>query len=59
MLTTLKVMPIPDAVAIPFVAQHLDKETGAFAPTEAHEKAVGPVLDELHRWTGALATLRS
>lgn len=57
-LTTLKMVPIVEAVTIPFVAQTIDKETGAFTPTEVHEKSATVMLDELLRWTEALAALR-
>jgi NAD(P)H-dependent FMN reductase len=55
-LATLKVVPLPEAVNIPMVAQHL--EAGVFRGTEAHDKAAVVMLDELLRWTEALATLR-
>jgi NAD(P)H-dependent FMN reductase len=57
-VTTLKMMPIVEAVAIPFVAQHLDKASGAFAAAESHETSGKAMLDELAKWTGALRTLR-
>jgi NAD(P)H-dependent FMN reductase len=58
-LTAVKVMPIPEQVTIPFVTQYLEKETGAFRGTEAHAKAAGEMLDELHRWAEALRSLRA
>jgi hypothetical protein len=58
-LVAVKVMPIPQGVAVPFVTQHLDRETGAFQGTEAHAKAAAEMLDELHRWAGALKPLHS
>ena len=58
-LTTVRVMPIPEAVTIPFVTQYLDKETGAFRATEAHARAAADLLDELHRWAEALWPLRA
>lgn len=57
-LTTLKMVPIVEAVVIPFVAQAVDRETGVFTATEAHEKSATALLDELLRWTEALAALR-
>ena len=56
-LTTLKVMPIPEAVAIPFFGQHRDAD-GIFTATEAHEKAATDMLNELSRWAAALKMLR-
>lgn len=58
-LGALKMVPLNEAVPIPFFSQMIDKETGAFAPTEAYEKGVVTMLDELKRWDGALATLRT
>jgi hypothetical protein len=45
-------------VAIPFFAQFIDKETGAFDPGEVQAKAATLMLDELLKWTAALAPLR-
>jgi NAD(P)H-dependent FMN reductase len=56
-LTALKMMPIPEAVVIPFFPQHM--VDGVFAKDLApHELAVTSVLDELARWTTAMKTLR-
>ncbi|HEX7476703.1 MAG TPA: hypothetical protein VF331_02750 [Polyangiales bacterium] len=55
-LTTLKIMPLPEAVSIPFFSQHL--KDGVFDPSDAQAKAVTDMLDELLRWTNALKTLR-
>lgn len=56
-LTALKIMPVPEAVNIPFVAQHLD-EDGRFKPTELADAAATAMLDEVLKWTGSLAALR-
>ena len=60
-LTTggVKMVAIAEAVSIPFVGQAIDKETGAFKPTDAQDKSAAAMLDELARWTTALATLRA
>ena len=58
-LGALKMVPLNEAVPIPFFAQMMDKETGTFKPTEAYEKSAATMLDELKRWDGALATLRT
>jgi len=55
-LTGLKMMPIPEAVIVPFVARLL--EGGAFRADDTHDKAADTMLDELLRWTGALKQLR-
>lgn len=54
-LTSLKLMPIPEGVAIPFFSKLL--EDGVFKG-EAQEKAASGMLDELLKWAGALKTLR-
>ena len=58
-VTTLRMMPIPEAVAVPFFAQHIDDATGAFDPGDVQAKAAGAMLDELGRWTTALGQLRA
>jgi NAD(P)H-dependent FMN reductase len=57
-LTTLKMVPIVEAVTIPFVAQAIDKDSGSFKATEQHDRSATVLLDELLRWTGVLAALR-
>lgn len=56
-LTSLKVMPIPEAVSVPQFAQWI--VDGVFAPPEGQSKAAAAMLDELARWTSALAPLRA
>lgn len=58
-VAALRMMPIPEAVTIPFFAKSLDEGTGAFSPTEVQERASVSMLDELHRWAEALGPLRS
>jgi NAD(P)H-dependent FMN reductase len=58
-VSAMKLVAIPEAVTIPFVGQAIDKESGAFKATDAHDKSAATVLDELARWTTALATLRA
>jgi NAD(P)H-dependent FMN reductase len=55
-LTSLKVVPIPEAVTIPFFAKLIDA-AGTFDGS-AQEAGAKTMLDELAKWTGALATLR-
>ncbi len=57
-VTTLKMMPMVEAVNIPFFAQHLDAEKG-FTPTEVHEKMATDLLNELLRWAEALKPMRA
>jgi NAD(P)H-dependent FMN reductase len=58
-VSAMKLVAIPEAVTIPFVGQAIDKESGTFKATEAHDKSAATLLDELARWTDALATLRT
>jgi len=55
--TALKMVPMTDAVHIPFVAQFLD-ENKVLQPNEVMESAATLLLDELARWTSAVSTLR-
>ncbi len=57
MVTGFKMMPMVEAVNIPFFAQLM--EGGVFKSNETHDKAVGPMLDELLRWANALKVLRA
>ena len=56
-LTTLRMVPIPEGVAIPFVFEHLSP--AGLTPPPPVAAAVGPMLDELLRWTNALTELRN
>jgi NAD(P)H-dependent FMN reductase len=58
-VTAVRMMPIPEAVNIPFVAQAIDRESGTFKATEQHDKSAAAMLDELHKWATALAPLRT
>lgn len=57
MVTAFKMMPMVEAVNIPFFAQLM--ENGVFKSNETHDKAAPVMLDELLRWTEALKTLRA
>jgi NAD(P)H-dependent FMN reductase len=56
-LTSLRMMPIPEGVAIPFF-RNLIGADGRFNPGELQENASGLMLSELARWSEALAPLR-
>jgi len=56
-VTTLKMMPIPEAVSIPFVQQFVDGE-GRIEPNDTMNGAADQMLDELARWTEAMSSLR-
>ena len=56
MVTAFKMMPMVEAVNIPFFAQSV--QDGEFKANETQEKGVPVMLDELLRWSDALKTLR-
>lgn len=55
-VTTLKMVPIVEAVNLPFFSQHLDGSR--FAPPENAQKSALTLLTELHRWATALKPMR-
>jgi NAD(P)H-dependent FMN reductase len=55
-LTALKMMPIPEGVALPNVYQQL--HDGKFAANELNTQGATAMLNELVGWTDALAPLR-
>lgn len=58
LLTTVKIMPIPESVAIPAFAQHL-AEDGKLQPTEMMRDSAKVMLNELFRWSEALKPMRT
>jgi NAD(P)H-dependent FMN reductase len=54
--TALKMVPLPEAVTLPFAAKLI--ENGVFNPPEVQAQAAAKMLDELLRWDGALRQLR-
>jgi NAD(P)H-dependent FMN reductase len=59
LVTSLKMMPMLEAVSIPFFANLIDSDSGAFDPGAHQVKAATVMLDELLRWTDALKPLRA
>jgi NAD(P)H-dependent FMN reductase len=57
-LSALKIVPVTDSVNIPFVREKID-EDGRLNPNEIMEDAAAAMLDELARWSQALAPLRA
>jgi NAD(P)H-dependent FMN reductase len=57
LVTALKMMPIPEAVSLPFFTRMFASD-GTFAPDEMQSKAADTMLKELKRWTSAMQTLR-
>ncbi len=54
--TALKMVPLPEAVTLPFAAKMI--ENGVFAPPDVQGQAATKMIDELLRWDGALRQLR-
>jgi NAD(P)H-dependent FMN reductase len=57
-VSALKMVPMTEAVNIPFVQQFLDSDR-VLQPNEVMENAAKAMLDELARWTAATQALRS
>jgi NAD(P)H-dependent FMN reductase len=58
LVTALRMMPIPEAVTLPFFTRMFAAD-GAFAPDETQNKAADTMLAELRRWTDAMQSLRA
>ncbi|WP_069172170.1 NADPH-dependent FMN reductase [Streptomyces griseus] len=56
-VTTLKMMPVTESVAIHYAGTHITQD-GSFAGTEAMAEAAAAMLDEIGRLEGALRPLR-
>lgn len=56
-LATFKVVPIIEAVNIPFFTENIN-EQGEFIPNEISHKAADTLFKELIRWTKGLKTIR-
>jgi NAD(P)H-dependent FMN reductase len=57
LLTSLKIVPLPEGVAVPFVTERLDEAKTAFLPDELHEISATKMLDELQKWATVLKPL--
>lgn len=57
LLTTLRIMPIPEGVPVPMFSQFIG-EDGSFQPSEPISGGAKLMLDELRRWTDALKPMR-
>lgn len=57
-VTTLKMMPMVEGVAIPMVGSHLD-DNGVFSSNELIDASAKTLLDELLRWAKALKAMRA
>ena len=56
-LTTLKVVPLTEQVALPMVFEHL--RDGKFDAKPIHDDSAKVLLKELHRWAEALKPMRA
>ena len=56
-LTTLKMMPMVEAVSVQHVSAHIDANDN-FTPDEHHVSSARSLLNELHKWALALKTMR-
>lgn len=56
-LTTLKIMPMMEAVSVQNVSTHIDSNQ-TFVPNDYHKNAGIALLNELHKWALALKTMR-
>ena len=57
MASTLKMMPLPEGVALPNVFTQI--KDGVFAANELNEQGAAALLNEMQKWTSALAGLRA
>jgi NAD(P)H-dependent FMN reductase len=57
-VTTLRMMPIPEQVTIPFVAKQIGDDK-VFTANDSQGRAATTMLDELLRWTEALRVMRA
>jgi NAD(P)H-dependent FMN reductase len=57
--TALKMMPMAEAVSIPFFNQHVDAAAGTFDPGAVQAQAAVVMLDELLRWAEAMRPMRA
>ena len=55
-VTALKMVPVPEAVTIPFVSQSIKE--GKFQSNEPLDAAAALMLDELERWEATLRPMR-
>lgn len=59
LLNALRMVPVVEAVSIPFYAQHVDSDNGTFDPGEPQEKAAQAMLAELYKVAVALRPLHT
>lgn len=57
-VTTLKMMPMMEGVAVPMVQGHID-DSGVFGSNELIDRSAQTMLDELLRWAATLKPMRA
>lgn len=57
LVTTLKMMPMVEGVAVPMVTKHVD-DARMFTSNAHIDSSAQTMLDELHKWTVALKAMR-
>ena len=57
-VSAVRMVPMMEAVHLPFFAQHVDRSSGEFRTPAVQDDAAKAMLDEMVRWEGALRTLR-
>ena len=58
LLTSVRIMPLPESVPIPTASKLLDEDR-RFLANELHEASLKLMLDELVKWSDALKALRT
>ena len=58
-VTTLKMHPLSEGVAIPKVASFIDEDSHTFTPNESVESSATTMLDALVQWESALREMRA
>ena len=56
-VTALKIVPMVEAVSVPFFTQFIDEE-GRLDPNQQMEAGAAGMLAELKKWTGPLKGMR-
>jgi NAD(P)H-dependent FMN reductase len=57
-VTTLKIVPIVEAVTVPMFTSHIDAE-GKLNPSPSMERSADAMLAELKKWVGPLNGMRA
>lgn len=58
-ITTLRMVPVTEGVAVPMVAGMLDETKSTFTSNDLIDLSAKQMLDELHKWAEALKPMRA